>query len=83
MRFDQEEQRLYLYAKNKITAGMEIEFLFPNHAPVVFKVPEQGMKDERGHAVTEINHPAHEFSMPFNADFGDVPAGAMIRAKMR
>ncbi|WP_124054601.1 peptidase U32 family protein [Arcanobacterium ihumii] len=83
VRVDRDEQRLYLYAKNKITPGMEIEFLFPNHAPVVFQVPEQGLKDERGHAVEEINHPAHEFSMPFNVDFGDVPAGAMIRAKMR
>ncbi|MBM7824300.1 putative protease [Arcanobacterium pluranimalium] len=78
--YDATERRLRIYAKNKIAPGMEIEFLFPNHAPVVYVVPEQGLQDERGHAVAEINHPAHEFSIPCD---DAIPAGSMIRARMR
>ncbi|MDY5584899.1 MAG: U32 family peptidase [Arcanobacterium sp.] len=79
-RFDAQKKRIYLLAKNKITPGMELEFLFPNHEPVKYIVPETGLADEKNHAVEEINHPAKEFSLP-----GEVfiPEGAIIRTRMR
>lgn len=80
LRYDEDEGRLYIYAKNKISPGMDIEFLFPGHAPIVYRVPAEGLRDENGQAVAEINHPAHEFSMPFHRG---IPSGAMIRAQHR
>ncbi|WP_131245774.1 peptidase U32 family protein [Schaalia suimastitidis] len=77
--YDDAAGRVRIHAKNKISPGMDIEFLFPGHEPVVCRVPELGLQDEAGRAVAEINHPAHEFSLPIDQP---VPAGAMIRALM-
>ncbi|WP_197718483.1 peptidase U32 family protein [Trueperella bialowiezensis] len=70
--------RLYLHAKNKILPGMDIEFLFPGQAPVTFTVPSEGILDDAGAPVSEINHPARVFSLPCEHK---IPAGAMIRAR--
>lgn len=80
LRFDEAEGRLHIYAKNKISPGMDIEFLFPGHAPVVYHVPAEGLRDENGDPVGQINHPAHEFSLPCDRA---IPTGAMIRAQVR
>ena len=74
------EGRLYILAKNKITPGMPIEFLVPGRAPIASTVPVAGLWDEKGHDVQEINYPAHEFSFPCSLA---IPAGSMIRAKVR
>lgn len=74
------EGRLYILAKNKITPGMPIEFLVPGRTPIAFTVPAAGLWDEKGHDVQEINYPAHEFSFPCSLA---IPAGSMIRAKVR
>ncbi|WP_217701599.1 U32 family peptidase [Schaalia sp. Marseille-Q2122] len=78
--YDEANARLHIYAKNKISPGMDIEFLFPGHAPIVLRVPDQGLLDEAGEPVAEINHPAHEFSLPCDQA---IPRGAMIRARLR
>lgn len=78
--YDEAIARLHIYAKNKISPGMDIEFLFPGHAPIIYRVPTEGLLDENGEAVAEINHPAHVFSLPFHQA---VPAGAMIRGRVR
>lgn len=80
LRYDEAEGRLRIYAKNKISPGMDIEFLFPGHAPIVYHVPTQGLRDENDQPVAEINHPAHEFSLPIDQA---IPRGAMIRARVR
>ncbi|WP_353066081.1 U32 family peptidase C-terminal domain-containing protein [Arcanobacterium hippocoleae] len=69
-----------IYARNKIAPGMEIEFLAPGREPVVMRVPAEGLLDEKGKPVEQINHPAHEFSLPCNVE---IPHGAMIRAQMK
>ncbi len=78
--YQKDEQRLHLHSKNKISPGVEIEFLFPGHKPVVYRVPSEGILDEEGNPVPEINHPANEFSMPCPFP---IPAGAMIRTEMK
>lgn len=79
-RYDAAAGRVYLHAKNKITPGTYIEFMFPGSAPLVHRVPEDGILDADGMWVSEINRPAHEFSLPLDRP---VPAGAMIRTRMR
>lgn len=78
-RYDAQAGRVYIHSKNKITPGMDIEFLFPGQAPVVYRVPDSGLCDADGQEVSEINRPAHEFSMPLASA---VPMGAMIRTYM-
>lgn len=77
--YDPQTRRLTIWARNKITPGMEIEFLAPGCAPMAMLVPSDGLCDEKGRPVAEINHPAHEFSLPCAVE---VPIGAMIRARM-
>lgn len=79
-RYDAEGERVYIHSKNKITPGMMVEFMFPGSAPVVYQVPSDGLWDEQRQVVPEINRPAHEFSMPLDRP---VPAGAMLRTRMR
>ncbi|NLW13267.1 MAG: U32 family peptidase [Trueperella sp.] len=76
--YDVDAKRLYLHAKNKITPGSEIEFLFPGEPPVAYVVPSGGILDDAGDQVSEINHPARQFSIPCPRA---IPAGAMIRAR--
>lgn len=78
LRYDLKQQRLYLWAKNKIEPGREIEFLLPGQAPIKYQVPPQGLLDQAGQEVTAINNPAHEFSLPCPIM---IPAGAMIRSE--
>ena len=59
---------------------MPIEFLIPGAGPIEYQIPDHDLWDEFGHEVPEINHPAHEFSFPCSLP---LPAGAMIRAKVR
>ncbi|WIK63773.1 peptidase U32 family protein [Gleimia hominis] len=79
-KFDAQAQRLYLHAKNKLVPGKEIEILFPGTAPVVMRVPSSGLQDAEGNAVSEINHPAHVFSMPYRGK-QSIPEGAMVRVR--
>lgn len=76
LRYDQANHRVYLFSRNKIVPGATIEFLLPGKAPISYVVPSEGLWDETGAEVAEINHPAHEFSMPFPES---LPTGAMIR----
>ncbi len=76
--YDDERGCVELLAKNKITPGMEIEFLAPFAEPTSMVVPESGLVDEEGRAVAEINNPAHHFGIPCAQR---IPKGAMIRAK--
>ncbi|MDT3767985.1 U32 family peptidase [Gleimia hominis] len=79
-KFDAQAQRLYLHAKNKLVPGKEIEILFPGTAPVVMRVPSSGLQDAEGNAVSEINHPAHVFSLPYSGEHS-IPEGAMVRVR--
>ncbi|EPD32558.1 hypothetical protein HMPREF9306_02130 [Propionimicrobium lymphophilum ACS-093-V-SCH5] len=78
-KYDETAGRLYLHSKNKICPGDEVEFLFPGSQPLKLKVPFEGILDENGNAVTEINNHAKTFSIPCH---DDIPSGAMIRIKM-
>lgn len=78
--YDQESKRITIYARNKIVPGMEIEFLAPSIAPIALNLPTEGILDEKMKPVTQINHPAHEFSFPCEIA---IPRGAMIRAEMK
>lgn len=74
------EQRVYLRSRNKITPGMEIEFLAPGgEPPIRMCVANEGLRDADGNEIEEINNPAHEFSMPCASA---IPAGAMIRTRV-
>lgn len=79
-RYDDAEGRVCLHAKNKLAPGKEMEILFPGAAPVAMTVPADGLRDAEGNPVAEINHPAHEFSMPCPVP---IPVGAMIRVQAR
>ncbi|MCI5825790.1 MAG: U32 family peptidase [Arcanobacterium sp.] len=71
--YDAHAQRLRIFARNKIAPGMEIEFLAPGgRAPLQYRVPNVGLQNAEGEPVSEINNPAHEFSLPFPAP--EVPA---------
>lgn len=76
--YDVQEQRLSFHAKNKLTPGNEVEILFHGSEPVKVVVPAEGLRDEKGKPVEEINHPAHVFSMPCERE---IPVGAMIRVR--
>ncbi|MFY9262176.1 MAG: U32 family peptidase [Actinomycetaceae bacterium] len=78
--YDSEAGRVYLLAKNKIAPGAHVEFLFPNHEPVVLIAPADGILDDEGNPVAEINHNSRIFSIPCPEP---IPAGAMVRVKMR
>lgn len=75
-RYDSVEQRVWLQAKNKVTPGTQIEFLFPGTPPVKYQVPETGITDSCGEPVAVINYPTREFSIPCPHP---IPAGAMVR----
>ncbi|MDO5025906.1 MAG: U32 family peptidase [Trueperella sp.] len=75
-KYDAAAGRLWLQAKNKITPGTEIEFLFPGAAPVKYLVPATGLTDSAGEPVAEINYPTREFSIPCPHP---IPVGAMVR----
>lgn len=76
--YDMETKRLGLLSRNKITPGTVLEFLIPGQEPVVWELLVGGIRDEAGNPVMEINHPAHEFTVPCEIP---VPPGAMIRAQ--
>lgn len=59
-----EDGRVTLMSRNKIEPGQQVEFLLPYERPLVFTVPETGLRDADGAPVPAINNPAHVFSMP-------------------
>ncbi|PJM77809.1 collagenase [Bifidobacterium felsineum] len=72
--------RVTLMSRNKIEPGQEVEFLLPGERPLVFTVPEDGLKDAEGLPVPAINNPAHVFSMPCPHQ---VPVNAAIRSRTK
>ena len=72
--------RVTLMSRNKIEPGQEIEFLLPGDAPLVYTVPENGLRDADGNWVQAINNPAHVFSMPCPHE---VPVNAAIRSRTK
>ncbi|WP_165775934.1 peptidase U32 family protein [Bifidobacterium scaligerum] len=72
--------RVTLMSRNKIEPGQEVEFLLPGERPLVFTVPESGLRDSDGLPVTAINNPAHVFSMPCPHP---VPINAAIRSRTK
>ena len=67
-------------SRNKIEPGQEIEFLLPGDAPLIYTVPENGLRDADGNWVQAINNPAHVFSMPCPHE---VPVNAAIRSRTK
>lgn len=63
-----EDGRVTLMSRNKIEPGQQVEFLLPGERPLVFTVPETGLRDADGAPVPAINNPAHVFSMPCRTD---------------
>lgn len=78
--YDFAQNRVKIFARNKITPGSIIEFLIPRQKPIVYQVPEIGLWDADGIEVPAINHPAHEFSLPCPHP---IPTGAMIRTQTK
>lgn len=78
--YDAAAQRLTVLSRNKIVPGQQVEFLIPGTEPILFEIPPAGIRDEVGETVSEINHPAHEFSFPCERA---IPPGAMLRGKAR
>ena len=72
--------RVTLMSRNKIEPGQEIEFLLPGDAPLIYTVPENGLRDADGNWVQAINNPAHVFSMPCPHE---VPVNAAIRSRTK
>ncbi|KFI92677.1 protease or peptidase [Bifidobacterium saguini DSM 23967] len=72
--------RVTLMSRNKIEPGQEVEFLLPGERPLVFTVPENGLRDAEGLPVPAINNPAHVFSMPCPHQ---VPVNAAIRSRTK
>lgn len=78
--YDAAAQCLTVLSRNKIVPGQQVEFLVPGTEPILFEIPSAGIRDEAGEMVSEINHPAHEFSFPCERA---IPPGAMLRGKAR
>lgn len=78
--YDATAQRLTVLSRNKMVPGQQVEFLIPGTEPILFEIPPAGIRDEAGETVSEINHPAHEFSFPCERT---IPPGAMLRGKAR
>lgn len=76
--YDERTKRLGILARNKITPGTPMEFLIPGCEPVSWTLPAHELRDQAGLVVTEINHPAHEFTLPCPLR---IPSGAMIRTR--
>ena len=72
--------RVTIMSRNKIEPGQEIEFLLPGDAPLIYTVPENGLRDADGNWVQAINNPAHVFSMPCPHE---VPVNAAIRSRTK
>ncbi|KAA8826788.1 U32 family peptidase [Bifidobacterium reuteri] len=72
--------RVTLMSRNKIEPGQEVEFLLPGEQPLVFTVPDAGLRDADGQPVPAINNPAHVFSMPCPHQ---VPINAAIRSRTK
>ena len=72
--------RVTLMSRNKIEAGQEVEFLMPGCQPLAYTVPDGAFRDADGQWVSEINNPAHVFSMPCPHE---VPANTAIRSRTR
>ena len=72
--------RVTLMSRNKIEPGQEIEFRLPGDAPLIYTVPENGLRDADGNWVQAINNPAHVFSMPCPHE---VPVNAAIRSRTK
>ena len=72
--------RVTLMSRNKIEPGQQVEFLLPGERPLVFTVPETGLRDADGAPVPAINNPAHVFSMPCPHQ---VPINAAIRSRTK
>lgn len=70
--------RVTLISRNKILPGDAVEVLAPHEPPFELEIPATGIRNETGEPVTEINHPAHEFSLPSPRP---IPVGAMLRRK--
>ena len=75
-----EDGRVTLMSRNKIEPGQQVEFLLPGERPLVFTVPETGLRDADGAPVPAINNPAHVFSMPCPHQ---VPINAAIRSRTK
>ncbi|NMW65491.1 U32 family peptidase [Mobiluncus mulieris] len=70
--------RVTLISRNKILPGDVVEVLAPHEPPFELEIPATGIRNEAGEPVTEINHPAHAFSLPSNRP---IPVGAMLRRR--
>lgn len=70
--------RVTLISRNKILPGDVVEVLAPHEPPFELEIPATGIRNEVGEPVTEINHPAHAFSLPSNRP---IPVGAMLRRR--
>ena len=71
-----EDGRVTLMSRNKIEPGQQVEFLLPGERPLVFTVPETGLRDADGAPVPAINNPAHVFSMPCPHQVPSTPPSA-------
>lgn len=72
--------RVTLMSRNKIEPGQDVEFVLPGQPPLAYTVPQDGLRDEHGDAVSVINNPAHVFSMPCPHE---VPVNAAIRSRTK
>ena len=72
--------RVTLMSRNKIEPGQHVEFLLPGAQPLVYTVPDSGLRDADGVPVPAINNPAHVFSMPCPHP---VPINAAIRSRTK
>ncbi|MCU9995879.1 U32 family peptidase [Mobiluncus mulieris] len=75
---DKSAGRVTLISRNKILPGDVVEVLAPHEPPFELEIPATGIRNEAGEPVTEINHPAHAFSLPSNRP---IPVGAMLRRR--
>lgn len=73
----EEGGRVRIMSRNKILPGQLVEFLLPGQAPLVYTVPQDGLRNEEGEPVESINNPAHVFSLPMPIE---VPVNAAIRS---
>lgn len=72
--------RVTIMSRNKIEPGQLVEFVLPGAPPLVYTVPESGLRDENGDPVPAVNNPAHVFSLPCPHE---VPVNAAIRSRTK
>lgn len=72
--------RVTIMSRNKIEPGQTVEFLLPGRAPLVYVVPDHGIRDADGNDVPMVNNPAHVFSLPLDVE---VPVNAALRSRTK